>query len=216
MLRSHSPQTARLPTTWRPACTCRSLGTQRGRDGRRTQRISRARPAARQRAAISGVCTKARVEDRQSAQCGLHGGELAREGQGRTFGRACRRRTGCQSAFVSAQACAEGTFGVNGSDKGSRGRLECERRAARQPRRCAIARPTRAVRACQTSEALESTWKISSLSSVEGRAGRRSKRLAHMRSRVPKEGLAQAVQCDGLIPSYLGREGDAIPREPAA
>ena len=152
VLRSHSPQTARLPTTWRPACTCRSLGTQRGRDGRRTQRISRARPAARQRAAISGVCTKARVEDRQSAQCGLHGGELAWGGQGRTFGRACRRRTGCQSAFVSAQACAEGTNGVNGSDKGSRGRLECERRAARQPRRCAIARPTRAVRACQTSE----------------------------------------------------------------
>ena len=131
------------------------------------------------------ACNRAREAGRVA--CGPTSGETRGEGAEPARGR-CGGAGTCLGELVVEEQRArapssvrhwrrEGANGANSSERGSRGRLECERRAARQPRRCAIACPTRAVRACQTSEALESTWKISSLSSVEGRVGRRSEQL---------------------------------------
>ena len=85
-----------------------------------------------------------------------------------------------------------------------RGRLECERRAARGSGRCAIARPMRAVRACQTSAASEARGEMSSLSSVDGRAIRSSAELGHRGCRLCKRDAAHTTHCEGGVDDHLG------------
>jgi hypothetical protein len=75
------------------------------------------------------------------------------------------------SVAPTATPCvADGASGRPVARERLGGRLECERRAVRGSGRSAIARPTRAVRACQTSAPSEARGEISSLSSVDGRA----------------------------------------------